>query len=61
MCNRLCKIFAEDTKFDIKSLELQQIQEDLNKVEEWSKWQLHFIISKCKCLCYGQKNPNNIS
>ena len=56
-----CKIFADDTKVYNKSTEFQQIQEDLNKVEEWSnKWQLHFNISKCKCLYYGKNNPNNI-
>ena len=56
----LCKIFADDTKIYNKSSEAKIIQEDLDRVEEWSKtWQLHFNNSKCKCLYYGRNNPQN--
>ena len=55
-----CKIFADDTKLYNYSNNSHHLQEDLERVEEWShKWQLHFNISKCKCLYYGKNNPNN--
>ena len=55
----LCKIFADDTKLYNKSSNFQQIQQDLFRVEDWSrKWQLHFNTSKCKCLYYGKNNPS---
>ena len=56
----LCKIFADDTKIYNKSSERLKIQEDLDSVNEWSQaWQLPFNNSKCKCLHYGNNNPQN--
>ena len=56
----LCKIFADDTKIYNSSTNHSKVQEDLDKVFEWSQtWQLPFNTSKCKCLHYGKKNPHH--
>ena len=56
----LVKIFADDTKVfsaihdeeDSKSL-----QKDLDSLSEWSdKWQLHFNVSKCGVMYYGNRS-----
>ena len=57
-----CKIskFADDTKIGNKAtshLQRQQIQNDLDKLVEWSeRWQMNFNIDKCKVLHLGNKN-----
>ena len=56
-------VFADDTKI-FKAIEsmndISIIQEDVNKLFEWSiKWQLPFDIGKCKIIHYGKDNPEN--
>jgi len=54
-----CKIFADDTKIYDKSSRRDIIQDDINKLQEWSdKWHLYFNVSKCKVMHIGKKNPN---
>ena len=59
-----CKVlkFADDTKVfrKIKSdADRQQIQDDLNKMTEWSeKWQMLFNYGKYKCLNTGYGNED---
>ena len=53
-----CKVFADDTKIYNSTSNRQKLQQDLNNVQAWSElWQLPFNTSKCKCLHYGNKNP----
>ena len=41
----------------ISDADRQQLQDDLNKLTEWSeKWQMLFNLGKCKCLHTGQGN-----
>ena len=55
-----CKIFADDTKVYNTTKNAHKIQEDLNKIQEWSdKWQLPFNVGKCKCMHYGPNNPEH--
>ena len=54
------KIFADDTKLYNTSANSDLLQSDLYTLHKWStKWQLHFNISKCKCIHFGQSNPQN--
>ena len=54
-----CKIFADDTKIYNNPDKADTLQEDLNKLQNWSQeWQLGFNVSKCKALHIGLKNPN---
>ena len=58
--NSICNIFADDTKIYDVSHKHEKIQEDLNSVLNWSNtWQLHFNMSKCKVIYYGNKNPKH--
>ena len=54
--------FADDTKLGIKADKFEgvkQLQEDLNKIGEWSqKWQMPFNVDKCKVMHIGHKNIN---
>ena len=54
--------FAYDTKLGIKADKFEgvkQLQEDLNKIGEWSlKWQMPFNVDKCKVMHIGHKNIN---
>ena len=52
-------IFADDTKlFNTVSRYHKQLQEDLDKLLDWSEtWQLHFNQGKCKALHFGRNNP----
>ena len=53
----ICKIFADDTKIYGESTNHVSIQEDIQRLEEWSaKWDLHFNTSKCKVLHIGKGN-----
>ena len=57
------KLFADDAKI-FKAIESLQdiniIQNDLNKLLNWSKlWQLPLNLSKCKGIHFGKKNPNH--
>ena len=55
-----CKIFADDTKVYNTTKNAYKIQDDLNKIQEWSdKWQLPFNVGKCKCMHYGPNNPEH--
>ena len=43
----------------IKNADRQHLQDDLNKLIEWSeKWQMLFIFGKCKCLHTGHGNED---
>ena len=61
ICNNLsssCKLFADDTTIYNTSSNSDILQEDINKLVEWSKmWQLKFNIDKCKILHIGNTNP----
>jgi len=52
--------FADDTKIfgTVNSIEdRNKLQEDLNKVVEWSKkWLMHFNVGKCKVMHLGRSN-----
>ena len=55
-------LFADDTKlYSTVPKNHDQIQEDLNKMQEWSEeWQLRFNASKCKVMHLGkQANPES--
>ena len=57
------KLFADDAKLYkvIESVnDISVIQEDINKILNWSKiWQLPLNADKCKCIHYGKHNPNH--
>ena len=53
-----CKIFADDTKMYNTPQNQKDIQDDLNRLTDWSKtWKLFFNTSKCKVLHVGKSNP----
>jgi hypothetical protein len=53
-----CKIFADDTKLYNFSSGHQTMQNDINKLIEWSEnWKLFFNGAKCKVLHIGKNNP----
>ena len=53
-----CKMFADDTKLYNKTENHLDLQQDINKLFNWSKnWQLDFNIDKCKILHFGRNNP----
>ena len=56
----VCKLFADDCKlYSIVVGADNKLQEDLTKLEEWSKkWQLPFNANKCKAMHLGNNNPN---
>ena len=55
------KLFADDAKIyrQIKGIEdRQQLQDDLDKLQDWSSmWLLKFNESKCKVVNFGTNNP----
>ena len=54
----VCKIFADDTKIYGNSKESHTIQDDINKLQEWSnRWNLYFNVDKCKVMHIGKNNP----
>ena len=56
--NSNIKIFADDTKLYNGAHLSNTIQEDIDKLIEWSnKWLLPFNTDKCKVLHYGKGNP----
>ena len=59
----LCKMFADDCKIynSINSvIEQQRLQEDIDRLCEWSKdWLLKFNINKCKIVSYGKEKFHN--
>ena len=58
--NSSIKIFADDTKLYNDAHLSNLIQNDLNKLVQWSNiWLLPFNIDKCKVLHYGKLNPKN--
>ena len=54
-------IFADDTKIMpriINENSTKDLQEDLNKLLEWSKkWSIKFNEDKCKVMHMGNSNP----
>ena len=56
--------FADDTKLGgrvISSEDCNKIQDDLNKLSDWSeKWLMSFNTDKCKVMHIGDKNPKFI-
>ena len=59
LLSKLSKL-ADDTKLGINANSddaIQQLQEDLNKIGEWSQmWQMPFNLEKCKVMHIGHKN-----
>ena len=56
----VCHIFADDTKVYNSSNNDIILQNDIDELHKWSlKWQLHFNSSKCKCIHFGNGNPQN--
>ena len=54
----ICKIFADDTKIYNTADKHCEIQNDIDKLLEWSSiWNLHFNAGKCNMLHIGRKNP----
>ncbi|CAM5147952.1 unnamed protein product [Eretmochelys imbricata] len=54
--------FADDTKL-LKIAKTQadyeELQKDLSKLGDWAtKWQMKFIVDKCKVMHIGKHNPN---
>ena len=58
--NSFCKVFADDTKIYDKSTNYNRLQENLNRLQNWSdKWNLYFNVEKCKVLHVGKNNPEH--
>jgi len=64
-CELISKIgkFADDTKM-CKSVnniaDMKELQDDLNKLEDWSKdWQMQFNVDKCVVVHMGKKNQQH--
>ena len=58
--NSLCKIFADDAKIYDISTNYNRLQENLNRLQNWSdKWNLYFNVVKCKVLHGGKNNPEH--
>ena len=57
------KLFADDSKLFRKissQTDRQILQEDLNKLHEWSrKWLMSFNEQKCKVMYFGRNNPKH--
>ena len=52
-----CKVFADDTKIYDSFYNCTKIQEDINRLQEWSDmWNLYFNVTKCKAIHIGRKN-----
>lgn len=58
--NNFISKFADDTKIGnsvISEEDRQTLQQDLNKISEWStKWQMPFNVNKCQVLHIGSNN-----
>ena len=53
-----CKIFADDTKLYTKASNSHMLQNDIYKLQDWSKkWNLYSNVSKCKVMHIGRNNP----
>ncbi|CAM4625917.1 unnamed protein product [Caretta caretta] len=54
--------FAKDTKLlkIVKTkADCEELQKDLTKLSDWAtKWQMKFIVDKCKVMHIGKNNPN---
>ena len=59
----MCQLFADDAKVFRKISsddECSKLQEDLNKLTEWSnRWNLPFNTGKCKSLHIGRNNSKH--
>ena len=52
-------IFADDTKLYGKSVNFVSLQDDIDKLNNWSMiWNLYFNSDKCKVLHMGKRNPS---
>lgn len=55
--------FADDTKMTSKvgsDEEIQKLQEDLDKLMDWSdKWKMSFNVDKCSVMHIGHNNPQH--
>jgi hypothetical protein len=60
----IVKIYADDTKLiaDVQEPEgAKQLQEDLNRINEWTKrWLIKLNSQKCKVMHIGKKNPSRL-
>ena len=60
----MCQLFADDAKFFgnvSSSEEINELQDDLNRLMEWSEiWQLSFNLEKCKSLHIGRSNLKHV-
>ena len=53
-----CKVFADDTKIYNKTKNNRLLQNDLNKLQDWTNiWNLYFNTDKCKVMHVGKDNP----
>ena len=63
MVSSMCQLFADDAKLfsnvdNRDDSNIIKLQEDLDKLVEWSKkWQLPFNVKKCISLHIGRNNP----
>ena len=55
--------FADDTKLSnsvTNDQDIQNLQEDLNKLMEWSDtWTMKFNVDKCSVMHFGHNNPQH--
>ena len=59
--NGKVKMYADDTKLYDNQKNSGSLQEDLDKLEKWSrKWLLRFNELKCKVMHFGKGNPEHI-
>ena len=58
--NGKVKMYADDTKLYDNQRNSGSLQEDLDKLEKWSrKWLLRFNELKCKVMHFGKGNPEH--
>ena len=56
--NSFCELFADDPKLYKDLQNLETIQNDLNKLCQWTiKWLMLFNVDKCKVMHIGKDNP----
>ena len=52
------RIFADDTKIYDKTSNSQILQNDINRLQDWTQtWNLYLNVLKCHVLHVGKKNP----
>ena len=64
VCSSMCQLFADDAKISrnvSSSEEINELQDDLNRLMEWSEiWQLSFNLDKYKYLHIGRCNLKHV-